>query len=191
MNQIDFISNNLKKDILAAVASGKCTSVEDVVKLFEEVTIDQAVALFNDSNFLAQIANYSKANARLHFHTKGLRRVKRIAVKGDDKSAMTAIKLLGEYTGEIAKKTGDVNVQVSLENHIRQEEYREREESIPVDFVNTTSQFKRLTKGTAIAVDEFEIEDATADDFQIVSNNLKEATDKVYADVTQKFFDVE
>lgn len=66
----------------------------------EALTISDDAALFNDPDFTRAVQERTKARARLAFHGRGLDRLIEIADGEDDKTALTAINLLGKLAGE-------------------------------------------------------------------------------------------
>lgn len=119
MKTIDFISNDLKEEILEAMSSGGCSTVNELMEF--GLTRYQAIQLLNDTQFMVCVAQQSKAEAKAFLHSKGFRKLKKIASGEDDKAAMSAIKMLAEFTGDMSKKS-NVDVNISLEQMVRQEE---------------------------------------------------------------------
>jgi hypothetical protein len=120
MKTIDFISNDLKEKILIAMASGNCSTINELEEQFG-LTMYQSIQLMQDTQFMVCVANYSKTQAKLFLHSKGFSKLRNIAEYGNDKSAMSAIKMIAEYTGDLSRKS-NVDVNISLEQQIRQEE---------------------------------------------------------------------
>ncbi len=128
---IDYLSNDLKEKILQAMVDGTCSTVNELMEQFD-LTRYQATQLLNDTQFLTSVANTSKAEAKIFLHSKGFRKLRTIAEDGNDKSAMAAIKMLAEFTGDMSKKS-NVDVNISLEQMVRQDEARVAS-SIDVEF---------------------------------------------------------
>lgn len=66
----------------------------------EALAINDDAALFHDPDFTKAVQDRTKARARLAFHGRGLDRLIEIADGEDDKTALTAITLLGKLAGE-------------------------------------------------------------------------------------------
>ena len=66
----------------------------------EALAITDDAALFHDPEFTKAVQDRTKALARLAFHGDGLKRLIEIAGGKDDKTALTAITLLGKLAGE-------------------------------------------------------------------------------------------
>lgn len=125
MKLLDNISNDLKVSIAESISTGINTTISDVVENFD-LTPYQATELLNDTIFCTMISKMSKAKAKLSFHSNGLDRLIEISKGENEKAALAAIKMVMEYTGEVVRKGGDVNVNVSLESHIREQEESEK-----------------------------------------------------------------
>lgn len=161
MKSIDFISNDLKLLIAESMSAGQCTTISDLMEMFD-LTQYQATELLNDVSFLTSVSKMSKAKAKMFFHSKGIGKLIDIASSEDNKAALAAMKMVMEYTGEVQKKGGDVNVNVSLENHIREQE--EKEKNITPQPVIEVGM-KSIPSTVSNAVDDFDIEE--------ISNDLK------------------
>jgi len=66
----------------------------------EAIAISDDAALFHDPDFTKAVQERTKARARLAFHGRGLDRLIEIADGEDNKTALTAITLLGKLAGE-------------------------------------------------------------------------------------------
>lgn len=66
----------------------------------EALAITDDAALFHDPDFTKAVQDRTRARARLAFHGRGLDRLIEIADGEDDKTALTAITLLGKLAGE-------------------------------------------------------------------------------------------
>lgn len=119
MKTIDYLSNDLREKILEAMSKGECSTVNELMEF--GLTRYQAIQLLNDTQFMVCVAQQSVAEAKAFLHSKGFRKLKTIAQGGDDKAAMSAIKMLAEFTGDMSKKS-NVDVNISLEQLVRQEE---------------------------------------------------------------------
>jgi hypothetical protein len=145
MHKLDYLSNDLKENILEAMASGECSTINELMEQFS-LTRYQALQVFDDTQFMTCVAKQSKAEAKMFLHSKGFRRLKDIAQGSDDKAAMSAIKQLAEYTGEISKKS-NVDVNISLEQMVRQEEAKNVSPVMDVEFRKIEcSPIPRLTR---------------------------------------------
>ena len=151
---IDYLSNDLKEEILQAMVSGTCSTVNELMEQFD-LTRYQALQLMGDTQFMICVANTSKAEAKIFLHSKGFRKLRKIAEDGNDKSAMSAIKMLAEYTGDMSKKS-NVDVNISLEQMVRQDEQRVAS-SIDVDFRKVET--KEVTALNARPEDVFNIDE--------------------------------
>ncbi len=132
MKTIDYLSNDLKEEILEAMASGECSTVNELREQFA-MTRYQALQVLNDTQFMVCVAQQSKAEAKIFLHSKGFRKLKSIAESSNDKAAMSAIKMLAEFTGDMNKKS-NVDINISLENQIRQEETKNVSPPLDVEF---------------------------------------------------------
>lgn len=122
--QLERFSNDLKLKIATSMASGDTTTIADVMSTFD-LSLEVVADLFDDDSFMKIVTKMSRMKAKMFIHTKGLAKLEKLA-KGDDKSAIQAIKLLMEFTGDAAKKSRDVNVAVSLEHTVQQQEAKEK-----------------------------------------------------------------
>lgn len=66
----------------------------------EALTIPDDATPFHDAEFTKAVQERTRAVARLAFHGRGLDRLIAIANGADDKTALTAINLLGKLAGE-------------------------------------------------------------------------------------------
>lgn len=66
----------------------------------EALAITDDAALFNDPDFTKAVQDRTKARARVAFHGRGIERLIEIANGKDDKTALSAITLLGKLAGE-------------------------------------------------------------------------------------------
>lgn len=139
--QLGKYSNDLIVKIATSVSTGESTTVEDVMENFG-LDLYHASELFEDEQFLKICTRMSKMRAKLYVHSTGIAKLTRIADSDNDKSAIAAIKLIMDYTGDISKKSTTVNVDVSLENTIKQEEEKEAKGNI----INITPKKKREVK---------------------------------------------
>lgn len=120
-NENHLESKQLKLAIVQSIASGECTMPEDVVAKFD-VAYDQVINLFSDPHFINQIANYTKAKLQIHFHSKTVTKIQELAEDNDPKIALQAIKLEAQITNNLKSVGTDVNINLSLENLVRETE---------------------------------------------------------------------
>lgn len=66
----------------------------------EAIVISDDAALFQDPDFAKAIQDRTKARAKAFFHGPGFDRLLEIAGSEDDKTALSAITLLGKLAGE-------------------------------------------------------------------------------------------
>lgn len=176
MKLLTTISNDLKQSIIEAMVSGSCTTVDDIVEQFNLSTYS-AVALLNDNEFLVTVSQYSQAQAKLYFHSKGIKKIMRIADEGDDKTSIQAIKIIGEYSNDLKKKSGDINVNVSLEQQIRMEEEKEKNvtPNSVIDLRSEAVEIKSLPSAMSRPEDSFNIEELESEDMEFADlKNQKE-----------------
>lgn len=165
MKLLDNISNDLKIEIAESISAGLNTTIGDIVENFN-LTPYVATELLNDNIFLTMVSKMSKARAKLSFHSKGLSRLIEISEGENEKAALAAIKMVMEYTGEVVKRGGDVNVNVSLESHIREQEENEKNITPKGNVIDLTTP-KALPVGMGTPIDDFDIEEIES------SNDLK------------------
>jgi hypothetical protein len=100
-------------DVVEAIINGEVHTAEELATKFN-LPILKSVQILNDPQFLQVIGNYSKAKANLNFHTKGIQKLINIAESNDNKEAMSAIKILAQYTNNVKSTGNDVNVNLNL-----------------------------------------------------------------------------
>lgn len=66
----------------------------------EALAILDDAALFNDPDFTKAVQERTRARAKAAFHGKGMDRLIEMADDGDDRTALSAITLLGKLAGE-------------------------------------------------------------------------------------------
>lgn len=130
-NKLDYISNDLKEEIIQAMVEGNCSTINELMEQFS-LTRYQALQVMDDPQLMTCVAKTSKAENKLFLHSKGFRRLREIAEGKNEKAAMTAIKMLAEHTGDMSKKS-NVDVNISLENMVRQDEAKQSN-AIDVEF---------------------------------------------------------
>ena len=167
MKTIDFISNDLKLQIAESISAGVNTTISEIMEHYD-LTQYQATELLSDTTFLTSVSKMSKAKAKLFFHSKGVSKLVEIADGENDKAALAAMKMIMEYTGEVVKKGGDVNVNVSLENHIREQEEKEK----VVKAIDIIAEPRSLPSHVGSSVDDFDIDEISSNDLNFVGNNF-------------------
>lgn len=115
------IDTETREAIAESMADGLCQTIDEVRTMFG-LSLKAAVKLFNDNEFLVTVSEYTKAKAHIFFHTVAMPKLMTIAKEGDDKSSMTAIKMVGQYSNNLNTKSKDVNVNISLEDRVLQSE---------------------------------------------------------------------
>lgn len=121
--------NNIDKRVLCdAIASGQCTTLDDLVMMFN-ITFEQASLIMSDPTVLNSLVTYTKAKANLTFHTEAVSTVQEVLRSGDNKEKLSAVKILGEITKNLnAGMNINVNqVNVSLESKIRYQDEKQKE----------------------------------------------------------------
>ena len=103
----------LEKDIIDAITSAQCETADDISSLFG-IPSSQAIALLNNPDFLAKLADTSKAKLSLAQHSVGTNRVIQCLKSDNDQIAMKAYELISKITGTI--KQSGVNVNITLES---------------------------------------------------------------------------
>src|SRR5690242_8987007 len=106
--QLPSISEEKRNEIAEAMADGTCTTLDEVMEVFG-LSMRDAVKLLNDTVFLSTVGDYTKAQNNLHFHTKSMPRLRRIADSDDDKVSIQAIKLIAQLSNNLKPSGGDVN----------------------------------------------------------------------------------
>lgn len=162
MKTINFISNDLKLQIAESISAGVNTTISEIMEQYD-LSQYQATELLNDTTFLTSVSKMSKAKAKLFFHSKGIGKLVELADGENSKAALAAMKMIMEYTGEVVKKGGDVNVNVSLENHIREQEEKEK----VIKAIDIIAEPRSLPSHIGSSVEDFDI-----DELQESSNHL-------------------
>src|SRR5262245_33776824 len=88
---------------LAVPTSGQIVAaprIEDMAAQMGVSTGDLAL-LLNDPKFLNLVRGFTKAQANLTLHSQGVAKLVEIVGTGDNKEALTAIKILGQITGDL------------------------------------------------------------------------------------------
>lgn len=101
--------------IIQSILSGEVITAEDLSHRFN-LSIPESVKILNDPVFLSALGNFTKAKANISFHTRGMSRLIGMLNSDDDKVALSAIKTLAQYTGNIESKGNEVNVNLNLES---------------------------------------------------------------------------
>ena len=120
-----------ESEIIESILTGKVSTAEELAKL-HNLPLVNAVKILNDPVFLQTLSGFSKAKSNLHFHTKGVSKLIEIAESEDNKEAMSAIKMLATYTGNVKGNTSDVSVNINLENLIQREDEKEKKVNSPI-----------------------------------------------------------
>ncbi len=113
----------LKQDIVQSIISGECTVPEDICNKFS-IPYDNVINLFSDPNFVSLITKYSQAKLKMSFYGNDLNRLNKIIESEDDKIAIQGIKLKAQLTNAVKGNNTDVNINLNLENLVKQEEKR-------------------------------------------------------------------
>lgn len=119
----DKLQNILKQEIVQSIISGECTMPEDIVTKYN-LPFDQVINLFSDPNFTSLITKYSQAKLKMSFYGKDLIRLDKIVESEDNKESLQAIKLKAQLTNAVKNTGSDVNINLNLENLVKQEEKR-------------------------------------------------------------------
>ena len=113
----------LKQDIVQSIISGECTVPEDICNRFN-LPYENVINLFSDPNFVSLITKYSQAKLKMSFYGNDLNRLNKIIESEDDKIAIQGIKLKAQLTNAVKNTGQDVNINLNLENLVKQEEKR-------------------------------------------------------------------
>ena len=119
-----------ESELIESILTGKVSTAEELAKL-HNLPLVSAVKILNDPTFLQTLSGFSKAKANLNFHTKGVAKLIQIAESEDNKEAMSAIKMLATYTGNVKGNTSDVSVNINLEHLISREDEKEKKVNQP------------------------------------------------------------
>jgi len=142
----NLVKNNQFKILLASsIVQGECTTVDEICNQFG-LTFETALALTTDANFGTMLTKFTKAKASIAFSSEGTNRLIGMMGNDDPKIRLSAIKMLGELAGTLKNKQGDVNVNVNLEQMVKQNEtknitpvenvIREAKQNIVIDLEN-------------------------------------------------------
>jgi len=116
----------LTRDIADAIVSGQCSTLDDLQQTFG-ISFSQAVQLMSDPIVEQTLSDYRKSRSVLILNGPAFNRIERVINSGNDRDALSAIKLLAELSNTI--KTGvSVNVNsmnVSLESRIRKSDEKD------------------------------------------------------------------
>jgi hypothetical protein len=116
--------NKLNQEIVQSILSGECTVPEDLVTKFN-VDYNQVIELFSNQNFINTLAKYSQAKMKISFYANDLPKLDEIIKKGDNKEAISGIKLKAQLTnlvkGERIQETNNFNF-FNLEQFVKQSE---------------------------------------------------------------------
>jgi hypothetical protein len=114
--------NKRKAEVIQLVAEGHVSTVEELATALS-LPLEGAISLLDDPVIVQAIAQYGRTKSNLFFHTKGVNRLEQIAQSEDDKSALSAIKLIAQISNNLKAGSGtDVNVNISLESLVQAKE---------------------------------------------------------------------
>jgi hypothetical protein len=89
------------------------------------LTVPEVVAVLKDPDFLTILRSITGARADLVFHGLGVERLTHIAANGDDREALTAIKMLGQLNGSL-KAGPSVEINLNFSDHYQRFEEARR-----------------------------------------------------------------
>lgn len=113
-----FLSNKpLKIEIVSRISQGEITTADDIVKDYN-VSYDLAIAFLNDNQTIQLLQGFTKANTNLLFHTKGVKLLTELLESEDEKTQLSALKVLGSISNNLKSNGADVNVNINLESLI-------------------------------------------------------------------------
>lgn len=129
----------------SSIVNGECTTIDDICSNFG-LEFESALLLTTDPNFGTMLSRFTKAKAQVAFSSEGTNRLIGMMANDDPKVRLSAIKMLGELAGTLKNKAGDVNVNVNLEQMVKQNEtknitplenvVREAKQNIVIDLEN-------------------------------------------------------
>lgn len=105
----------------SSIVNGECTTIDEICENFD-LTWESALALTTDPNFGTMLTKFTRAKAAVAFSSEGTNRLIGMMANEDPKVRLSAIKMLGELAGTLKNKSGDVNVNVNLEQMVKQNE---------------------------------------------------------------------
>jgi hypothetical protein len=112
------ISDDSRTRLMLAIAVPQTEGeVKGLVEVAAELGISTAdvVALLNDPNFMKGVRALTKAQANLALHGEGIKGLIDIALNGNDREKLTALKLLGQLTGDLKAGT-QVEVKITFDD---------------------------------------------------------------------------
>ena len=110
------ISEDARMRLMLAIAipSGESKGLVEIAKELD-VSATDLVTLLNDASFLKGIKALTMAQANLSFHTDGIKGLAEIAIKGEERNRLSAIRTLAQITGNL-KNSHQVDVRVTFDD---------------------------------------------------------------------------
>lgn len=120
LNKTQFLTApEFKHDLLKRISDGEIQCADDVVSHYG-VTMDQAIMLLSDPSMIEMTRRLSIANTNLVFHTKVVKKVVNLLDSEDEKTVLSAAKMIGTISNNLKGNTGsDVNVNINLEQLVK------------------------------------------------------------------------
>lgn len=105
------------------------------------IEVGAFIGLLNEKKFVGMLKAITKAKATLLMNTVAMEKLERIMMEGQDKDQLTAIKMLGVYTGDMRAPRGGVEVNLNIgELYRRMEEKRVNGEVIDLFAIKDGSE---------------------------------------------------
>lgn len=124
---IPTISDDTRTRLMLAIAVPPEGETRGLAEVADElgVSTSDIVALLNDPNFTKGLRAITRAQANLALHGDGIKNLIEIARNGDDREKLTAIKFIGQITG-------DLRLSVHIDHRVTFDDLRKRESNDPL-----------------------------------------------------------
>ena len=142
----ELTKRDVQVEIATLIVRGDISSADELAERYG-VPFAQAIKLLSNSQFIALVSGISRANAFLAWNGRAMPRLISMLSSADDKTALAAMKMIGQYTDSI--KGGNLEININLESMVHQLEAEKNVSnnlnSLDQDFED--AEFRRILNG--------------------------------------------